>query len=361
MSSYTDRVKENKESFRIQQDFEKIDQIASKGKIIIEKDGQTFPYRDEQGTLLLFEDQNVPGLNINRLDQLITVDFQTEVFDIEETKKVIDVEIRELKREKTIDEKLQEFFRLYEGLLPNVPVMGETGSLQFLIRRGSEQQTGENFDPVVFETMTSGSFGNWIQQLLNFQSSVDGLTNTSASLVSLTNSLRRQLEAMGELVLLANVSGSQGVSLQQLIDRLEGIVFKDDRTKLPDTTVNVPLLVDTVRTNAVRLSRDNVPNVEVEYTIFMIHNMILTPIENNKLMTPFTIQVPVSGLDGMVFSTSLTLSDKNVGAFGGWYKNDEEYGYGYNITIGNESLTPSATMSIGFDMTDGVVNFDPSW
>ena len=191
---------------RDKQKLEKHQQLETTLVEVTHVSGTIFTQRDEEGNIILYEDPTDSAKNVERHDQFISIELYEDTFDINVASDVIDFSIIELKN---IDNNLlNEFITTFRRVLPDIP----NEELQFILRRGIEEQSGQLVPQEDFNRLTEGSFSTIIQRLLELQ-------NESEIDTSEIESLTIQLEAMGELVLEASTNDS-GFGLATLIQRV---------------------------------------------------------------------------------------------------------------------------------------------
>ncbi len=206
------RIKELKVKLREQQRNEEHQTIEKKLVEISIVSGSILTRRDEDGNIILFEDAADSNLNVERHDQFVSVELYDDIFDINAAIDAVDFSIVELKRVDNRIDLIENFLNTFRTVLPDIP----KGDLQFMLRKGVEEQGGELVDPAEFDRLTDGNFSTIIQRLIDCEDKnvidaedIDGLFTQVDNLTS-------QLEAMGDLVLETSTNDA-GLNLPTLI------------------------------------------------------------------------------------------------------------------------------------------------
>lgn len=89
--------------------------------------------RDQNGNILLYQDPDNKNKNVQDYNQYISVELYREKYDLTEVLKVVDIEIKELFKEKqTIEEQINELFTIYNKVKDVLPLFG-TRSLETIV------------------------------------------------------------------------------------------------------------------------------------------------------------------------------------------------------------------------------------
>ena len=185
--------------------------------------GQVNTLRDENGNVILYEDQNDPSANLKRHDQYIGFNFQERIFDTGEIDKVIDTKISELYSDTSIQSKIERFFNLFENLVLQIPVGGNINSLTYLLQKISEITGNAIVDPNLFSQI-SGSYSDLQGRFSALNDLLNAISADSASLKFENENLQQQIEILAE-VIINNLTGEK-ITIEQLIALLNQGVGK---------------------------------------------------------------------------------------------------------------------------------------
>lgn len=180
-------------------------------------DGYINTLRDERGNLIQYENQDTASANAESVNQYIAFDFTQKQYDSTEIEKVIDMGVSELFAKSDVTNKIDRFFSLFENLVFQIPVQGQSNSLNFLLRRLSEITDNEIIDPNQF-TQISGTLGTLRDRFDALSDLLSDLTNDSSSLVYRNDTLLQQVTTLGNIIL-DNLTG-QKITVEELLNLL---------------------------------------------------------------------------------------------------------------------------------------------
>ena len=218
--------------------------------------GSILTRRDEDGNIILFEDAADPNLNVERHDQFVSVELYDDIFDINAAIDAVDFSVIELKSVDNRIDLIENFLNTFRTVLPEIP----DGDLQFILRRGVEEQGGELVGQEEFDKLTNGRFSTIIQRLIDCEDKNVIDSDEIGGLSSQVDNLTLQLEAMGDLVLEASTNDA-GLNLPTLI-RFVANELARRRITSGDTTVLAQRPVSIIKVRAHRFL-DNILGQEL--------------------------------------------------------------------------------------------------
>lgn len=102
-------------------------------RIVIAKTRAVPTLRDQNGNILLYQEFDNKNKNIQDYNQYISIELYREKYDLTEVLKIVDIEIKELFKEKqTIKEQINELFVIYNKVKDDLPSFG-TRSLETIV------------------------------------------------------------------------------------------------------------------------------------------------------------------------------------------------------------------------------------
>lgn len=337
---------------------------------IVEKDlgnftlvsGSIASLRDDDGNLILYADSSDPSMNIDRHDQYVSVELYSDIYDVDAAIDAVDFSIFELKTVNNRIDLLDNFLRTFRAVLPDIP----DEDLQFIIRRGVEEQNGEIIDPEEFDRLTEGDFSSIIQRMIDLQDSSAETEGMVTSLQTQVASLTTQLEAMGELVVESSANDA-GLDLVSLIRRVaaelrERALIEGDIEEVPSADGPPSRIsIRAYKAMGTRLGEDlsNFSNID-ELQLDVTFMTLLGETTTMRTSIPTELVVPpVTTINGFREEvTGVRIRLVQTGDFKGWFKNDLKISsateYVTGVLVPGETIQLKAAYDIHVEPNAGI-------
>lgn len=179
-------IREDRIDVQEQSTHEERDQFFSN---TIAASGSVPSIRDDNGTILLYEDFRKIGRNEDSYDQYLSFPIGKKRYITNEVINALDQEIVEIKRNKSTQELLAEFFSGYNRLKSNIPTFGVTSSIEYIVNDRS---------PAAF--VSSEQFSEIQDQLINSQSLFTQLQSEKEALEIDITGLQSQIDSLQAII-----------------------------------------------------------------------------------------------------------------------------------------------------------------
>jgi len=324
VTKYTKRLRQLKKNQQEQQRlsiFESVQKLQNEHTLV---SGSIATLRDDDGNIILYADSSNPSKNIERQDQFVSVELYSDIYDIDAAADVIDFSVFELKSIDNKNDLIDNFIRTFRAILPDIP----NEDLQFIIRKGVEEQGGEIISPVEFDRLTNGSFSSIIQRMIDLQDASEETQQSISSLESQVATLTTQLEAMGELVIETSTNDA-GLDLVTLIRR---VTARLRQNKLIEGDIEVSadgeptkITIRAYKYMGTNLGEDlsnfsNIDEIQVDVTFLTLLG------ESSTMRASLPVELivpPVTTINGFREEvTGVKIRLVNTGDFKGWFKNN---------------------------------------